>query len=175
MVELALAFVGLVIAVATLVFTSQGREVVENVRYHFRRLGRVLSARVHRRIHDKPLDFGDRSTFVADTTIPNDTKVAVGSRFKKTWEIRNVGSVVWEDRFLQRLGPPDGPGRLKCALRSRVQYTEPGQTCHVSVWLTAPSLPTSCYEEWKMVDSTGRILLPNQKPLNIAVDVVESL
>ena len=175
MVELALAVVGIVIAVVTLVFTSQGREVVENVRYHFRRLGRILTARVHRRIHDKSLSPGDRSAYVDDTTIPNGTKVLVNSRFKKTWEIRNVGSVVWENRYLQRLGPLDGPGRLKCALRSRVQYTEPGQTCHVSVWLRAPSLPASCYEEWKMVDRTGRILLPNQKPVHVAVDVVESL
>lgn len=175
MVELALAVVGLVIAVVTLVFTSQGREVVENVRYHFQRLSRILSARVHHRIHDKSLDSGDRSVFVTDTTIPNGTKVLVNSRFKKTWEIRNVGSVVWEDRYLQRLGSLVGPGRLMCGLRSRVQYTEPGQTCHVSIWLTAPSLPASCYEEWKMVDRAGRILIPNQKPLNVAVDVVESL
>lgn len=175
MVELALAFVGLAIALATLVFTSQGREVVENISYQYRHLGRVLSARVYSETPYESTVSGDRSAFVADTTIPDGTKVLVGSRFKKTWEIRNVGSVVWEDRYLQRLGPIDGSGRLKSALRSRVPYTEPGQSCNVSVWVTSPSLPASCYEEWKMVDRTGQILLPNQKPLHVAVDVVEKL
>ena len=175
MLELTLAIIGFIITVATLVFTAQGREIVENFRYYTSRFARIVSLRLSSRSTNNSLDYCDRSTFVADTTVPDGTRVLVNSQFSKTWEIRNVGSVIWDDRYLQRQGPIEGPGRLKSTLRTRIPVTEPGQSCCVTIRLTAPSLPGSCYAEWKMVDKKGQILLPNQKPVYISVDVVESI
>ena len=176
MVEMVLGIVGFVIAAVTLLFTDQGREIIDNLRYHLGRLAHIPRRLLRRRAPVAlAADPADRSTFVADITIPDGTKIPVNSRFTKIWEIRNVGSVVWNSRYLQRQGPIKGPGRLKSPLRVRIPYTAPGQCCRVAVRLTAPPLPRSCYAEWKMVDGDGRILLPNQKPVYVAVDVVEKL
>jgi hypothetical protein len=175
MLELILGILGLLIAVATLLFTEQGREIAENCGYYFRRFAGVFPRRLRHRALPPPREEGDRSSFVTDITVPDGAKVVVNSRFAKTWEIRNIGTVVWKDRYIQRQGLNDGPGRLKSPFRVRIPYTKPGQTCRVTVRLTAPPLPGSCYAEWKMVDHEGRVLLPNQKAVYVAVDVVEKL
>lgn len=175
MLELILGILGLVIAVVTLLFTEQGREITENSGYYVRRFRAAFLRRLRYRELPPPIEKGDRSSFGSDITIPDGAKVVVNSRFTKTWEIRNIGSIIWKHRYLQRQGPYSGPGRLKSALRVRIPYTEPGQSCRVSVRLTAPPLPGSCYAEWKMVDHEGRVLLPNQKPVYVSVDVVEKL
>jgi len=175
MFELILGILGLLIAVVALVFTEQGREIAENCGYYFRRFSGVFLRLLRRRAFPPPTENGDRSSFVSDITIPDGAKVVVNSRFTKTWEIRNIGSAVWKDRYLQRQGPNAGPGRLKSPLRVRIPHTEPGQSCRVTVRLTAPPFPGSCYAEWKMVDHEGRVLLPNQKAVYVVVDVVEKL
>lgn len=174
MVETAIGILGLAITIVILVFTDQGREFYENVRYHIARLARTgKSIFLRNDRHHANLVHGDKSVFVRDVTIPDGTKVVVGQRFTKIWEIRNAGSVIWEERFLQREGPTEGPGRLKSPSRVRIPHTFPGQSCQVKVRLIAPPLPGSCYAEWKMVDSNGTILLPAQKPVYISVDVVQ--
>jgi len=99
--------------------------------------------------------------------------VYVKQQFVKTWEIENVGIVPWIGRYLTRQGPPTAQGRLTSPERTQIPYTEPGQRCVVSVELTAPDTPGSCYAEWKMTDATGRFLLPQQKPVYVSVDVRE--
>ncbi len=142
MLELILGIVGLVIAILTLVFTDQGREVLRNVRYYTLRLAHVPGRLRRRRTPAaSPNESGDRSAFVADVTIPDGTKVLGNSRFAKVWGLRSIGSVFWSQRYLQRQGPIEGPGRLNSPLRVRIPSTEPGQSCRVSVPLTAPPLP----------------------------------
>jgi hypothetical protein len=97
----------------------------------------------------------------------------VGQKFRKVWEIENIGDIPWENRFLERVGPCHGPGRLKSRRRVRIPYTLPGQKCKIKVNLIAPDQPGSCYAEWKMLDEKGNVLLPNQKPLFVSVDVAE--
>ena len=174
MLELVIAIIGLAIAVVTLIFTNQGREIIDNVWYHIRKLIRLGRRLIKRNIlPNAPLESGDKSAFVSDITIPDGTKVAVDQSFIKIWEIRNVGTVAWGNRYLQRQGSTDGPGRLKSPLRIKIPYTRPGQSRQIKVKLTAPPLPGSCYAEWKMVDRDGRLLLPNQKAVYVAIDVVE--
>lgn len=176
MVELALGIVGLVFAMVTFVFTDQGREICDNARYHFDRSIQTISNFFTRQDSQHTNIFqGDKSTFVRDVSIPDGTKILVGQKFTKIWEIRNVGSVVWVNRFLERQGLTGGPGRLKSPSRVRVPHTLPGQCCQIKVQLIAPPLPGSCYAEWKMVDPNGTILLPNQKPVYVSVDVVQKL
>ena len=168
--------VGFVLAVIVLLFTEQGAELRSNIAYHIGRLTKQASAILsesHNIKHSQPHHEGDKSQFVRDLTIPDGNRVKVGQKFQKVWEIQNIGSVTWENRFLQRQGPRDGPGRLKSPDRIRIPYTPAGECTKISVNLVAPELPGSCYAEWKMVDENGRILLSNQKPVYVSVDVIQ--
>ena len=178
--EFILAFatiVGFVLAVVVLLFTEQCTELRSNIAYHIGRLTKQASAKVlsasHNIKHSQPHHEGDKSQFVRDLTIPDGTRVKVGQKFRKVWEIQNIGFVTWENRFLQRQGPRDGPGRLKSPDRIRIPFTLPGECAKIAVNLVAPELPGSCYAEWKMVDENGRILLPSQKPVYVSVDVIQ--
>lgn len=113
---------GLAIVVALLLFTGQGRELAEGTRYWLGRVvrkmrsGRGPNRTIGRRDADaespQPHVGQDASRFVRDVTIPDGTRVLVGTRFKKTWEIQNVGDVAWEGRRLVREGPLEGHYRL---------------------------------------------------------------
>jgi len=113
----------------------------------------------------------DRSRFVRDITMPDGSVVKVKQRFVKQWEIENVGNVPWVDRYLVRQGPAAAPGRLESSERVPIPKTMPGERCVLSVELTAPSTPGSCYAEWKMTDAHGKKSLPDQLPVYISVDV----
>jgi hypothetical protein len=114
---------------------------------------------------------GDASRFIRDVNLPDGTAVAVNQRLVKQWEIKNVGTVAWRNRFLKRLGPADALGRLRSAELTPIPDTDPGQLCLLTVELVAPPTPGSCRAEWKMVDATGATLLPNQTVVYVSIDV----
>lgn len=163
---------GFILAVIIVLFTSQGEEIKDNIEYRLRRF--VKKIKVSKRGHtdiQQSLVPGDKSKFIRDVKIPDGIKVKVNQKLTKIWEIQNVGLVIWDNRYLQREGPCEGPGRLKSRGRVRIPYTEPGQRVKIKVSFIAPSEPGSCYCEWKMVDEKGNYLLPNQKPVYVSVDV----
>ena len=121
----------------------------------------------------QPIFPGDKSRFVDDITIPDRTGVQPGQSFHKVWEIENVGSVPWKNRFLQRENPLEGPGRLKSPERVRIPDTAPDKRCRIGIDLVAPDEPGMSYAEFKMVDDTGRYLLPNQQPLFVLLQVAQ--
>ena len=174
---MALAFIitvlGFILAVIILLFTGQGEEIKENIKYWLRMF--VKKIKVSKRGHtdiQQSLVLGDKSKFICDVTIPDGTIVKVNQKFTKIWEIQNVGSIIWDNRYLQREGPCEGPKRLKSRNRVRIPYTAPGQRVKIKVSFIVPSVPGSYYCEWKMVDEKGNYLLPNQKPIAVFVDVV---
>jgi uncharacterized protein YkwD len=81
-------------------------------------------------------DCTNSATFVADVTIPDNTNVAGGTTFTKTWRIGNNGTCVWGPTYTlshysdERLGAPD---------TVPLGLTYPGQTLDVSVDLVAPN------------------------------------
>ena len=172
-----LPIAGFLYLLARLLFTEQGKEVQESIRYYIARIRHRSSTRILRLFQrskaPQPSQPGDRSRFIRDVTIPDGTRIRIGRKFKKIWEIQNIGAVVWDNRFLAREGVCDGPGRLKSTSRIRVPYTLPGERCQVKIDLIASAQPGSCYAEWKMVDSSGKYLFPNETPLFVSIDVVE--
>ena len=116
---------------------------------------------------------GDRSRFIRDVTIPDGSIFKPHERFEKIWEIKNVGSKSWRNRYLRRVGACAGPARITSEPLTRIPDTKPGQPCLIRVWLTAPDQPGSCYAAWKMVNADGVELLPRQKPVFVGIDVVE--
>jgi hypothetical protein len=93
------------------------------------------------------------ATFVTDVTIPDDTELAPGTEFVKTWRLRNSGTCDWGPGFQfvfvegERMGGPATVG---------VQPTLSGATVDVSVPLQAPQEPGSYRGRWRMRTPDGR-------------------
>lgn len=122
-----------------------------------------------------PLIAGDASEFGGDVTVPDGTEIPTGTRFVKTWEFRNAGTVPWIGRYLRREGSfGDGRARGECLTPERVPIarTMPGESVRVSVEVRAPEEPGYCQVYWKMVDAKGRLLLPGQRAAYFFVRVV---
>jgi uncharacterized protein YkwD len=81
-------------------------------------------------------DCTNSASFVADVTIPDNTNVAGGTTFTKTWRVSNTGTCIWGPDYTlayysdERLGAPDS---IPLAI------TYPGQTADISVDFTAPN------------------------------------
>lgn len=96
------------------------------------------------------IDISDCSlgvTFVLDVTVPDNTKIALGESFAKTWRLRNTGSCKWGNGY--HLVFVDGE-RMACPERVAIPETAPGGTADISVQLVAPSTPGSYRGNWQV-------------------------
>jgi hypothetical protein len=118
-----------------------------------------------------PSDAGDSSKFVADVTFPDGTVVGEGQPFQKVWELQNTGSVIWHDRYLQRMDEPAAPGSCRTPARVPIGDTLPGQNVWISVNVVARDTPGTCWVGWKMADESGRLFLPGYRPVYFLVTV----
>lgn len=117
---------------------------------------------------------GDASKFLRDVTYPDGTVVKPDSQFVKVWEIRNTGSVEWRDRYLQRIDLPIGPDDCSTPERIPVNHTRPQQNVQITVTVRTPATaPVDCRVRWKMVDESGRMLMPGYRPIYFEVRVRE--
>jgi hypothetical protein len=92
------------------------------------------------------------TSFVADVTIPDDTELAPGTAFVKTWRIRNSGTCAWESGTAwifesgDKMGGPDSVA---------VPTTAQGDTADISVNLTAPATRGTYTGHWRMRRPSG--------------------
>ena len=114
----------------------------------------------------------DKTLFIKDVTIPDGTSIPVNTTFKKTWRVKNVGTVVWKDRYLKRMTPLSG---LICSSPAMVPIpeTQPGETIDISVTFKTPHLPGSCRTDWKTSDGRGNLYFPDMHGLFSIVTVVK--
>ncbi len=129
-------------------------------------------------------DRGDKTIFLADVTIPDGEVVLAGAQFTKIWEVQNVGTEVWDGRFLECMDDEivvsslTGDSllvtqRLRPAVnRIAVPYTLPGNVVRMSVDFTAPSLPGTCVSYWKSVYSDSSSCFPDSVGLTCKVRVI---
>ncbi|HEX9332335.1 MAG TPA: CAP domain-containing protein [Anaerolineales bacterium] len=81
-------------------------------------------------------DCTNSASFVADVTIPDNTNVAGGTTFTKTWRVSNTGTCIWGPDYKlthysdEQLGAPDSVP---------LAITYPSQTADISVDLIAPN------------------------------------
>ena len=121
---------------------------------------------------------GDRTAFVRDLSIPDNTVVHAGQRFAKGWRLQNVGRVEWVDRRLECVDLPPGDdgrrlGYLVPSSRSvAVPRTAPGETVDLAVEFTAPETPATVRSTWKLVDAEGRVCFPDEDGAYCQVRVV---
>lgn len=157
MIEVLLVVLGILGIAATLFGVFQGIEwLITKLRWKERRMLRG-KGRVVRRDGPTTLNQGDGSVFLRDIEFIDGTIVAPDERFRKTWEIQNVGSLVWEGRHLQRVGAPEGPGLLKSPVRIPIPTTRPGEVVQISVELQAPSTEGTSTARFKMTDKAGAL------------------
>jgi transcriptional regulator with XRE-family HTH domain len=121
-----------------------------------------------------PADFDPRDLCLLVTeTVPDGTSALPGSRFAKTWTVRNGGPAQWTRRWLTRQGKPGVPGWLDSPKRVPVPDTEPGQQAAITVAFRASLWPGSSVAYFKMTDDTGRPYFPTSDdcPLYCTVTV----
>jgi TolB protein len=110
------------------------------------------------------------ASYVADVTIPDDTELAPGTAFVKTWRIRNSGTCDWGSGFTLAFVSGDHMGGPSSVA---VPATVAGSTADVSVNLTAPSAPGTYRGNWRVRSDEGvafgstiyvRIVVPAPTP-----------
>lgn len=88
-----------------------------------------------------------------DVTIPDDTVMAPGQTFSKTWRLRNAGTCTWTTGYAivwfsgERLEASNS-----VALTSSVA---PGQTIDVAVDMVAPQTPGTYQSNWKLRNASN--------------------
>jgi hypothetical protein len=100
----------------------------------------------------------DNSAFVADITIPDGTKVKPEEQFKKIWRIQNTGTCTWDDGYA--LVYAYGDSRLDgngWAIKSKAEFTKPGEVLDVGMMMTAPKKPGAYGSCWQMRNDRGVI------------------
>lgn len=126
-----------------------------------------------RRTGPRPMVYkNDASTFIKDVTYPDGTVVKPDTEFVKIWELRNSGGVEWRDRYLQRIDLPIRRDDCTTPVRVPVNHTFPRETVQITVPVRTPEkAPVNCKVRWKMVDGSGRVLMPGYRPLYFDVRV----
>lgn len=111
---------------------------------------------------------GDATAFV-DDTVPHGTLMQPGEVFVKTWRVRNVGTVPWIGRQLERQGPITGPGLITSPRYVSIPDTEPGEIAEIGAILKAPGYDCTSIAYFKMVDIEGMHCFPDTHQLGLDV------
>src|SRR6266496_5643397 len=91
---------------------------------------------------------------IQDVTVPDNTVMANGQKFTKTWRFMNNGKCNWSGYTIafvagDRMSSPDS---------APVPQTEAGKTVDVSVELTAPSVDGGYTGFYELRNSNGETL-----------------
>lgn len=96
----------------------------------------------------------DSALFVEDVTYPDNTRVAGGERFTKTWKLQNTGTCAWSGYTVafasgERMGAPDSVPVPETAAKATVD---------ISVELTAPSADGAYTGNYELRNAAGEIV-----------------
>jgi hypothetical protein len=93
-------------------------------------------------------------TFVSDVTIPDNTPVAPGQTFTKTWKVVNNGSCAWDAGFKFAFVSGDAMNGAAYTLPSSVAVNA---TLDISIGMTAPTNKTGAVQgNWQMSTAGGQ-------------------
>jgi len=91
--------------------------------------------------------------FIADVTIPDDTNMAPGQDFLKTWRVKNTGSCPWGEEY--ELVYADYANDMDGQPQPLTEVVQPGQEVEISVQFTAPSEIGNYLSAWQMENPAG--------------------
>ena len=97
-------------------------------------------------------NYCDNSAFVADVTIPDNTVLAPGQVFDKTWSFQNTGTCSWTTGYTIVFSNGDLMGGNTRALTLAVA---PQAQADVTVKLTAPTAPGTYKGYWRLANGKG--------------------
>ncbi len=92
--------------------------------------------------------------YVADVTIPDNTVVAPGAAFAKTWRVKNNGTCNWDTGY--QLVFAEG-NQMAGPAGVNVNSTPAGGTVDISVNLTAPTTTGTHTGKWRLRASNGAV------------------
>jgi hypothetical protein len=97
----------------------------------------------------------DKAAFVADVTIPDNTRLSPGQPFVKTWRLRNQGTCPWTTDYALVWVSGNGMGApVAVSLPSTVM---PGSEIDLSVSLVAPAGPGTYKGYWQLRNPNGSL------------------
>lgn len=96
----------------------------------------------------------DAASYVSDVTIPDNTVVAAGQSFVKTWMFQNTGTCTWDANYTLTFISGDQMGGSDTPIGSSVV---PGQQAELSVTLTAPTTAGQYTGYWRLADDSGEL------------------
>lgn len=98
----------------------------------------------------------DKAQFISEN-YPDNTVVAPGASFTKTWTFKNIGTCSWTPAYAVVFSSGDSmSGPATQALAGNVN---PGQTVDISVALTAPSTTGTYKGVWKLRNASGVVFV----------------
>ncbi|MFG1997536.1 NBR1-Ig-like domain-containing protein [Spirillospora sp. NPDC048911] len=118
-----------------------------------------------------PTHEGDAAMFIADVTLPDCARVGAGKVITKVWRLKNAGTVPWEGYSLRRLDLPQQADQCQTISDVPIDDTPPGKVVDIRTHITTPRKPGLCYVRFKMVDASGRVAFPGNRPVNFQVIV----
>jgi hypothetical protein len=95
----------------------------------------------------------DSLEFVADVNVPDDTNMAPGQDFLKTWRVKNTGSCPWGEGY--ELVYAGYANEMSGQPQALTQVVQPGQEVEISVQFTAPDEIGNYLSAWQMENPAG--------------------
>ncbi|MCK2213734.1 NBR1-Ig-like domain-containing protein [Actinomadura sp. ATCC 31491] len=114
---------------------------------------------------------GDAAQFIADITLSDCTRVPAGETVSKVWRLKNAGTVPWKGYSLRRLDPGRQADQCQTISDVPIKDTPPGETVDIQTAVTTPRKPGLCYVRFKVVDASGAVAFPGNRPINFQIIV----
>ncbi len=103
----------------------------------------------------------DKATFVKDVTYPDNTVIASGTNFTKTWRLKNEGQTTWSadyELIFSSGNAMDGKAASKIGF-----VVKPGETIDLSVDLKSPTTSGEYKGEWMLRTPGGKVFGVGEK------------
>ena len=95
----------------------------------------------------------DSLEFVADVNVPDDTNMAPGQDFLKTWRVKNTGSCPWGEGY--ELVYAEYQDEMSGQAQPITEVVQPGQEVELAVQFTAPDEIGNYLSAWQMQNPAG--------------------
>lgn len=112
----------------------------------------------------------DIGGFVKDVTIPDGTNMATGTKFTKTWEIKNIGTCTWNKNYqIVFYGGDQLADDTIFAFTS--DDIEPGESVQVSIEMTAPDKTGNFESYWIFRNDVGQNFFVDGSSIYVQISV----
>jgi uncharacterized protein YkwD len=120
-----------------------------------------------------PPDCTNQATFVADVTIPDNTEVAAGALFTKTWRIGNLGTCTWGPDYTLTHYSDE---RMSALSSVPLDIAPPGEFLEISVDLRAPNSIGTHRGNFVIKNPAGLIMsVDDDSRLWVIIDVTDTV